>query len=79
MVTARAVAPLPRLLGWTIPLLRPGGRLIALKGESAEAEVVDAADAITQWHLQDVRVEQVGTDLLEIPTTVIIGARGAAD
>lgn len=79
VVTARAVAPLPRLLGWTIPLLRPGGRLIALKGESAAAEVADAAEAITQWRLEDVRVEQVGAELLEVPTTVIIGARGAAD
>ena len=79
VVTARAVAPLPRLLGWTIPLLRPGGRLIALKGESAEAEVSEAADAIAHWRLEDVRVQQVGADQLETPTTVITGVRGAAD
>jgi 16S rRNA (guanine527-N7)-methyltransferase len=79
VVTARAVAPLPRLLGWTIPLLRPGGQLIALKGESAEAEVSEAADAIAQWRLEDVRVQQVGADQLETPTTVITGVRGAAD
>ncbi len=79
VVTARAVAPLSRLLGWTIPLLRPGGRLLALKGESAATEVAEAAEAIANWHLTDVRVEHVGAPLLETPTTVIIGARGAAD
>ncbi len=79
VVTARAVAPLPRLLGWTVPLLRPGGRLLALKGENAAAEVAEAADAIAQWHLRDVRVERVGGEFLETPTTVIVGVRGAAD
>ena len=32
VVTARAVAPLDRLAGWCLPLLRPGGRLLAMKG-----------------------------------------------
>ena len=31
IVTARAVAPMERLLGWTIPLLKPVGDLIAFK------------------------------------------------
>jgi 16S rRNA (guanine527-N7)-methyltransferase len=44
VVVARAVAPLKRLLGWTLPLLRPGGRLVAMKGRSADAEL-DAAGA----------------------------------
>src|SRR5882757_1755602 len=35
VVTARAVAPLARLWTWSAPLLRQGGRLVALKGESA--------------------------------------------
>lgn len=41
VVTARAVAPLDRLAGWALPLLRPGGMLLALKGESAEEELTD--------------------------------------
>ena len=36
---ARAVAALDRLAAWCLPLLRPGGRLLALKGAQAEAEV----------------------------------------
>jgi hypothetical protein len=39
VVTARAVAPLDRLAGWALPLLRPSGRLLALKGERADDEL----------------------------------------
>lgn len=41
-VTARAVAALDKLYGWTLPLLRVGGRLVALKGGRAQDEA-DAA------------------------------------
>lgn len=78
VVTARAVAPLNRLLGWTIPLLRPGGLLVALKGGSAETEVVEAAAEIQEWDLQDVQVRLVGAAQVDPPTTVITGRRGAA-
>jgi 16S rRNA (guanine527-N7)-methyltransferase len=55
-VTARAVAPLERLAGWALPLLRPGGRLLAIKGRSAAAELSDAAATLralgaTSWEL----------------------------
>ena len=39
VVTARAVAPLDKLAGWALPLLRPKGRLLALKGEKAAEEL----------------------------------------
>ena len=35
IATARAVAPLERLVGWAAGLLRPGGQLLAIKGQSA--------------------------------------------
>ncbi len=47
-VTARAVAPLERLAGWALPLVRQGGPLLALKGESAAEELERAAGAIAQ-------------------------------
>lgn len=43
IVTARAVAPLPKLLQLSWRLIAPGGRLLAVKGESAEAELAAAA------------------------------------
>ena len=42
IVTARAVAPLPKLLQISWRLIAPGGKLLALKGESAESELATA-------------------------------------
>src|SRR4030095_14777995 len=39
VVTARAVAPLPRLVGWCRGLMRPGTQLIALVGARALEEL----------------------------------------
>lgn len=44
-VTARAVAALDKLYGWTLPLLAVGGRLVALKGGRA-GEEADAAASV---------------------------------
>jgi 16S rRNA (guanine527-N7)-methyltransferase len=46
VVTARAVAPLERLLGWVLPLTKPGGVLLALKGASAPDEVAGATKVL---------------------------------
>ncbi len=43
VVTARAVAPLLKLVKWTTPLFLPDGELVALKGSSAEDEIADAS------------------------------------
>lgn len=44
-VTARAFAPLAQLLAAATPLLAPGGRILAMKGPRAEAEVAAAGAA----------------------------------
>ena len=46
VVTARALAPMDRLLGWAMPLVAPQGCLLAMKGSSAAAEVAWASDAL---------------------------------
>lgn len=71
VVTARAVAPLARLVGWTLPLLRPGGELVALKGASAPTELTAAAPALSRLGVTHAVVDQVGSGLVEPPTTVI--------
>lgn len=43
VVTSRAVAPLPRLLRWSMPLVAPTGLLLAMKGSSVADEVAEAA------------------------------------
>lgn len=70
-VTARAVAALSKLIPWTAPLVRFGGELVLLKGRSAEAEIEKAKKVIRKYHLDDVRVEEVGTDLDTEPTRVV--------
>ena len=47
-VTARAVAPLPRLLDWCLPLMAPGGELLALKGSSAAGEIDQARPILSK-------------------------------
>ncbi len=49
IVTARAVAPLERLLGWTMPFLVPGGLLYAVKGAKWEGELEEAAPQLRTW------------------------------
>ena len=46
IVTARAVALLPVLLEYTMPLAKVGGFVVAMKGESAEREVTEAKRAL---------------------------------
>lgn len=43
LATARAVAPLDRLIPWVVPLLGPGGRLYAVKGANWREEVQEAS------------------------------------
>ncbi|WP_033495028.1 16S rRNA (guanine(527)-N(7))-methyltransferase RsmG [Bifidobacterium biavatii] len=48
VATCRAVAPMTKLSGWTLPLLKSHGRLVALKGRSAQAEIDKAAKEIAK-------------------------------
>jgi 16S rRNA (guanine527-N7)-methyltransferase len=77
-VTARAVAPLDRLVGWCLPLLRVGGRLLAIKGASAQAEANQHSSTVRRRGGVDLAVVHCGVGALEEPTAVIVVARGAA-
>ncbi|MDF1488106.1 16S rRNA (guanine(527)-N(7))-methyltransferase RsmG [Tessaracoccus caeni] len=57
-VVCRAVAPLGRLLGWTSGLFLPHGMLLALKGQSAEAEILKAR--------KDLRKQNLEAEVLEV-------------
>jgi 16S rRNA (guanine527-N7)-methyltransferase len=75
VVTARAVAPLERLARWCLPLLRPGGQLVALKGESALEEMERDAEAVRRAGGTRQRVVSCGAEVLEVPTTVVLVER----
>jgi 16S rRNA (guanine527-N7)-methyltransferase len=76
VVTARAVAPLDRLLGWTIPLLKPQGRLVAMKGSGAATELESAKQAIADFGVTSIEVITCGAGVVEPETTVVLARRG---
>ncbi|WP_432493777.1 16S rRNA (guanine(527)-N(7))-methyltransferase RsmG [Kineococcus gypseus] len=76
VVTARAVAPLATLYGWTMPLCRPGGHLLAIKGRSAAEEIDAAAGALTALGItSEPEIVHCGPEGDE-GTTVVRVARG---
>ena len=48
-VTARAVAKIDALLPWTAPFVRPGGRLLFIKGERAGDELAAARSVLAKF------------------------------
>ncbi|MEU3553623.1 16S rRNA (guanine(527)-N(7))-methyltransferase RsmG [Streptomyces fragilis] len=71
VVTARAVAPLDRLATWGIPLLRPYGEMLALKGDTAEEELKAAASALSKLGAVETDVLQVGDGVVDPLSTVV--------
>ena len=70
-VTARAVAPLDRLVGWCLPMLQPGGWLLAMKGATAAEEVQEHQPAIHDCGGCETSVVRCGEGLLAEPTVVV--------
>ncbi|MCW2138986.1 16S rRNA (guanine527-N7)-methyltransferase [Actinoplanes cyaneus] len=71
VVTARAVAALDRLAGWCLPLARVGGRLLALKGASAEEEIGEHGAAIARIGGGQPEIRLCGVGLIDPPATVV--------
>lgn len=71
-VTARAVTALPRLIELAFPLLRPGGSLVALKGTTAAEELASSTAAASRFAIASARVTEVGAEVVEPPTTLVI-------
>jgi 16S rRNA (guanine527-N7)-methyltransferase len=77
VVTARAVAPLPRLVAWCRGLLRPGTTLVALVGARAVDELPGVLPELASLGMRDVRARAVGAGLGDAATTVVVMTRGA--
>jgi 16S rRNA (guanine527-N7)-methyltransferase len=71
VATARAVAPLDRLAGWAAPLLRPGGQLLAIKGQSAAGELAAAGPVLSRLGARSAEVLETGHGRVVSTTTVI--------
>lgn len=70
-VTSRALAPLPRLLDWSMPLVSEGGSLLAMKGTSVHDEIEGAREPLRRHGAGIVEVVTVGADIIDPPTTVL--------
>ena len=75
VVTARAVAALRKLVPWVGPLIVPAGRLVALKGERAAAEIEDARKALRKHRLVDAVVHEVLVPGTDVPTRIVEARR----
>jgi len=71
VVTSRAVAPLGRLLEWSMPLVAPTGSLVAMKGSSVTDEIAATADVIAELGLSEPEVLELGAGLVDIPTFAV--------
>jgi 16S rRNA (guanine527-N7)-methyltransferase len=68
VVTARAVAPLERLLGWTLPLMAKGGQVLAMKGSSAADEILNAESQLRGFTAE---IFELGQGIVDPLTTVV--------
>jgi 16S rRNA (guanine527-N7)-methyltransferase len=69
-VVSRAVAS-----KWSVPLLRPDGRMVAIKGERAEEEIRKHRRVMASLGAVDVRVMRCGADYLDPPATAVVARR----
>lgn len=71
VVTSRAVAPLERLLDWSMPLVAPNGALVAMKGSSVVDEITESAAALGRWRCAPPEVRTLGEGLLSSTTVAL--------
>lgn len=80
VVTSRALAPLASVVEWSLPHLRPGGALLAIKGGKASQELSEARESIAGMGGRSpaiVRIGPVGDDGQPLATVVRV-LKGAA-
>lgn len=71
VVTSRAVAPLDRLLRWSMPLVAAHGSLIALKGSSVADEIAEHRRVWQKLGCAAPEVLELGTGVLDVPTHAV--------
>ena len=76
VVTSRAVAPLPRLLEWSMPLVAPEGVLLGMKGSSVADEIEDARGTLAELGCAAPEILQIG-DSDALSTTRVVRVRWA--
>jgi 16S rRNA (guanine527-N7)-methyltransferase len=67
VVTSRALAPLGRLVQWSMPLVAPDGVLLAMKGRSLEQEIDAAAVELEQHGCAQPEILELGSQIASRP------------
>jgi 16S rRNA (guanine527-N7)-methyltransferase len=70
-VTARAVAPLPRLAELAMRVVRPGGMVLAIKGRTAAEELKAARPVLRRIGAREAQVVHAGQGKV-IPATTVV-------
>lgn len=68
---SRAVAPLGRLAELSAGLVRPGGTILALKGDQAQSELDQAGTVLRRLGVRSAEVLKAGQGIVEPPATVV--------
>jgi len=68
VVTSRAVAPMTKLISWSMPLVKNGGEILAMKGSSAQREIDEAAKVLKN---RSAEIVQCGQGIVDPLTTVV--------
>lgn len=71
-VTARAVAPLKKLVKIALPLLKSEGYLLALKGAKANLELNDALEVINELQATSLGVVKTGSEIQSEVSIVVV-------
>jgi 16S rRNA (guanine527-N7)-methyltransferase len=71
IVTSRALAPLPRLLAWSMPLVRRGGAMVVMKGTRVQEELNESGQALRTLAAGTTSVHKCGVGVIDPPTTVL--------
>jgi 16S rRNA (guanine527-N7)-methyltransferase len=71
VVTARAVAPLPRLAELAVGVVRPGGMVLAIKGRTAADELKAAGPVLRRIGVRGAQVVRAGQGKV-IPATTVV-------
>ena len=74
IAASRAVGPIAQILEYSVPLMRLGGRMLAIKGPRVAEELDDASDALQLLDTADLQIipawpEEYGNDLVIVSLT----------
>ena len=71
VATARALAPLDRLAELAVGLVRPGGMVLAIKGQTAADELKKARPVLKRLGVRGAKVVRAGQGKVDPATTVV--------